>query len=289
MTETDPQHTPDFDIPKTPYPDLKLAVILFFIIILNMVLVAIPAGIILVSVPNMSHLLKSLFNLLSYIAQMMLSINYALRKSEKQQGYRLDINFNRVQGWLITLIILGAFSLIIPLTWMSGLFPMPTFVKKIFEQTFTKDIFSIVNICIAAPILEEILFRGIVLKGLLKNYQPHKAILISAVFFALVHLNPWQAIQALIGGIYIGWVYYRTQSVIPGIIIHFTINFTASMMLFLPKSEQDFKAFFGPHNYILAIFVSVIIFIGAISIINKNVKAIPGSLFKNVPHFPPSS
>jgi membrane protease YdiL (CAAX protease family) len=210
---------------------------------------------------------------------MLLTINYALRKSKKQQGFNTRIDFNRIQGWLVPVIIIGTLSLIVPLIGLSDLIPMPNAFKKIFEGMFTKDAVSIATLSIAAPILEEALCRGIILKGLLKNYSPFKAIFISAIFFGLIHLNPWQALPALIGGFYMGWVYYKTQSVIPGIIIHATINFTASMLLFLPGPEQDLSTFLGMHYYILALVASVIIFTAVCTIIHKKAQASSVSVF----------
>lgn len=281
MTETDPQYqaTTDFEVRKVPYPNIKRIVTLFFILLLIEVLVAIPTGFILAVFPHISPLLKSFLNTILYIVSMLLIINYALGKSKQQQGYTTSINFARIQGWLVPVIIIGTLSLIVPLTWLSDLIPMPNAFKKMFEGMFTKDAVSIATVSIAAPIMEEVLCRGIILKGLLKNYSPFKAIFISAIFFSVIHLNPWQALPALIGGLYMGWVYYKTQSVIPGIIIHATINFTASMLLFLPGPEQDLSTFIGMNYYILALVASGIIFAAICIVIHKKAEAGSVSVF----------
>ena len=49
---------------------------------------------------------------------------------------------------------------------------------------------------VAAPILEEMLFRGIILKYLLKKYRPLTAIIISSLVFGLFHMNIWQFVGA---------------------------------------------------------------------------------------------
>ena len=86
------------------------------------------------------------------------------------------------------------------------------------------NISSFLTILIAAPLLEEVFFRGILLEGFLKNYSPAKAITWSALIFGMVHLNPWQAIGATVDGLLIGWLYWRTNSLIPGLIIHMFNN-----------------------------------------------------------------
>jgi membrane protease YdiL (CAAX protease family) len=256
------------------YPDLKSTVILFFVFILNMFIITIPAIIIIIGLNTLflnSPLLKSLLNLLMYIATLLITIRYVIRKSKEQQGYFQRISFNKIQGWMVPMLIIGTLALIIPLEWVSDLIPMPKSVQKFFETTFTKDIFSIITMVIAAPIMEEILCRGIILRGLLKNYPPYKAILISAIFFGAIHLNPWQAIPASLGGLFLGWVYYKTQSVIPGIIIHATINITAALFLFLPNHQQDLSGLFGMPYYLVACVVSIIVFTTTCIIIHKEV------------------
>ena len=79
--------------------------------------------------------------------------------------------------------------------------------------------------CVMGPIIEEIGFRGIFLGGLLKTRcRPWIAILISAVVFALFHGFGAQFVTAMLFGILAGWLYWRTGSIIPGIIIHITNN-----------------------------------------------------------------
>ena len=75
------------------------------------------------------------------------------------------------------------------------------------------------------PIVEEIGFRGLVLDGLLKTRcRPWLAILISALLFDLLHGLGANFVTALLFGILAGWLYWRTGSIIPGLIIHVTNN-----------------------------------------------------------------
>ncbi|SHN31813.1 CPBP family intramembrane glutamic endopeptidase [Mucilaginibacter sp. OK098] len=260
---------------EVAYPNIKATLVLFFILLLNSLIVAIPIVIIDINLPNNLPILKSLIKLVSYIIPLLLTINYAVRKSKKPQGYPLSINFNKIQGWLVPVIIIGALAMIIPLAQSAAWIPMPESVRKFFERTFTKDIFSIVTAVIAAPILEEIICRGIILKGLLKNYPPYKAILISAIFFSVVHFNPWQAIPAFFYGLFLGWIYYKTQSVIPGMIIHATINVTAMALLFLPGHYRDFLGLLGLPYYQIAFVASLLMFIVTCIIVHKKALIIP--------------
>ena len=93
------------------------------------------------------------------------------------------------------------------------------------RQRLVSGIAGILNACIFAPIGEEICFRGIILGGLLKTRcRPWLAILISALLFALLHGLGANFVTALLFGILVGWLYWRTGSIIPGVIIHITNN-----------------------------------------------------------------
>ena len=54
--------------------------------------------------------------------------------------------------------------------------------------------------------------------------KPVWAIVISAAFFALIHMNPWQAVPAFGLGCLFGYVYYRTGSLKLTMLMHFTNN-----------------------------------------------------------------
>ncbi len=94
-----------------------------------------------------------------------------------------------------------------------------------------------------APILEEWLCRGVVLRGLLnysrkgepgedgsrRGMNPALAIAISAIFFATIHGNLWQGISAFILGSFFGYVYYKTGSLKLTMLMH-CVNNTVSVL-----------------------------------------------------------
>ena len=82
-------------------------------------------------------------------------------------------------------------------------------------------------VCVAAPLLEEILCCGIFLRSFLENYSSKKAIVWSAIIFAVLHMNPWQAIPAFVVGYFMGWLFYKTKSLLPSIVVHFLNNVIA--------------------------------------------------------------
>lgn len=266
--------------PEAAYPNSKATVGLFFVFLLISLIIFIPQTIILTNTPQEFTIVKTIVRILSYVVTFLLNINYALKKSKKQQGYSLTINFNKIQGWLIPVVIIAAMAIIIPASQTSAWIPMPVFLQKLFERTFTKEPSFFFMAIVAAPILEEILCRGIILKGLLKNYSPYKAILISAIFFSVMHLNPWQSIPAFFYGLFLGWIYFKTQSVIPGMIFHATLNTLMCLFMYLPDNLRDLPTLFGENYYLVVLLVLLLIFAAMCMIIHKKARAIPGALLK---------
>jgi len=72
----------------------------------------------------------------------------------------------------------------------------------------------------AAAIPEEILFRGLILRGLLGRHRPMLAIWLSTGLFVLAHGNPLQFPVALMIGACAGWYYQATGSLWPGLVAH---------------------------------------------------------------------
>ena len=114
-----------------------------------------------------------------------------------------------------------------------------------FGQRYFAGIAGILYGGIFGPIAEEIGFRGVLLDGLLKTRcRPWIAILISAFVFGLFHGVGVQFFGAVLFGIMVGWLYWRTGSIIPSIIIHVVNN----SLSFLDLSSQ-------PHTICIVILI----------------------------------
>ncbi|WP_343673188.1 type II CAAX endopeptidase family protein [Chitinophaga sp.] len=254
------------------YPEVKSLLKLFLMLLFFMVTIGSVAGFYVgFSKTPVDPLIKSLLNLIAYTAAMIATIWYAAGKSKKQQPESFELGFNKIQVWLIPVLVISTVALTVGLERASTLIPMPDSMAEFFEELFKKDVFSIIMISIAAPVLEETLCRGIVLKGLLQNYSPRNAILYSALFFALIHLNPWQSLPAFFAGLFLGWVYYKTRSVIPGIIVHAVSNTTFVLFLFLPKEQQDYLGLLGMPLYIVVCVLATIVFLAGCMYIQKRI------------------
>lgn len=120
---------------------------------------------------------------------------------------------------------------------------MPEFLKQMMESmTNGNFIVNFISVSIFAPLCEEWLCRGVILRGLIgRGVKPLWAIMFSAFFFALIHLNPWQAIPAFAFGCLFGYVYYRTGSLKLTMLMHF-VNNTLSLVLMRIDGLQDMNS-----------------------------------------------
>ena len=179
---------------------------------------------------------------------------------------------------ILPFIILGTVALLYGVVSpISELIPMPEIIKKAFMNLAKgTGIFAFLMMVVAAPVLEELIFRGIILDGLLEKYSPLKSILISSILFGIVHLNPWQFVAAVILGGFSGWIYYKTKSLTLSIIIHATANFCGYITrLFIDESSMDkssIEFYGGLLNYILIILASIIITTLCVLFIRKTFK-----------------
>jgi uncharacterized protein len=77
---------------------------------------------------------------------------------------------------------------------------------------------------ILAPLVEEVFFRGFVFNGLRGRMDWWWAAVISGALFAAAHLDPLFLLPAFLIGILLAFLYQKTNSIWPGMIVHFLVN-----------------------------------------------------------------
>ena len=95
-------------------------------------------------------------------------------------------------------------------------------------DSFNMAVFLMFGIVVLAPLGEEILFRGFLQKFLEEHWQDvTRAVLVTSLFFAIIHLNPFWLIQIYILGVILGFLAWRTGSIWAGFILHAANNLVA--------------------------------------------------------------
>ncbi len=212
-----------------------------------------------------------LVNVLPFLQPWLFFLSYSLTFGVVYFTARFFWQINSIAhkrvSWVIYLLILPIIIALSILTeGLVGLIPMPQKVQEFFLSMVQLNIYGYLTIGIAAPILEELIFRGIVLKAFLKKYEPVKAIMWSAIIFGIAHLNPWQFVPAWLIGIFIGWIYWKTQSIWPGIIVHFINNsFSFALGYWTRDINISFYDLSGNiMNYIILLLVCLLVSTGLI-------------------------
>ncbi len=179
--------------------------------------------------------------------------------------------------------VVASLGAIVPSLLLQGLIPEWTgWAKDIVDQTNQQleGLMSIPGgymvIALLPPVVEELVFRGAVLRSLLE-WKPEKKwamIALSALFFSLVHLNPAQMPHAFLIGLLLGWMYTRTGSIVPGVAYHWANNTAAYVMFHLYHNPESLQDIVGPgmRPAMLALLFSLCIFIPSIFQLNLRMK-----------------
>jgi membrane protease YdiL (CAAX protease family) len=96
----------------------------------------------------------------------------------------------------------------------------------------TDAVWVILSAAVLAPLVEEVFFRGFVFTGFRQKYGWIRALLISSGVFAVAHLDPASLIPTFLLGCVLAYVYQRSNSIWPGILLHFLINSFALCVTF---------------------------------------------------------
>ena len=116
------------------------------------------------------------------------------------------------------------------------------------------------GICIVGPIMEEIIMRRVVLKEMEKlTKSMWWGIIISSALFAIIHINPIQVVFAMPAGIFLGWLYCKTGSLLVPICIHI-LNNTISFITMNIGSDNEItlNSTLGVILFLVLILVSAI-------------------------------
>ncbi|HEY2980714.1 MAG TPA: type II CAAX endopeptidase family protein [Anaerolineales bacterium] len=86
---------------------------------------------------------------------------------------------------------------------------------------------------LVAPVVEEMFFRGFLFSGFRQRYGWIGALVLSSALFALAHLDPASLFPTFLMGCVLAFVYHRSGSLWPGIILHCLLNSFALCAIFV--------------------------------------------------------
>lgn len=187
------------------------------------------------------------------------------------------------RGWVCTRpwvvlfwCVLAALGAIIPSTYLQELIPeLPNNIERELSMMMGNR-YGYLILGLLAPLVEEIVFRGAILRALLSwRPNPWIGITISAVLFSVVHMNPAQMPHAFLIGLLLGWMYWRTGSIVPGVVYHWVNNTVAYVLYaFYPNPDIKLIDIFSGHQQtvLMAVGFSLLIFLPALFQLNMRMR-----------------
>lgn len=151
----------------------------------------------------------------------------------------------RRAGWILFAAVAGiGFSMIGQLLAMIELNFLYTINFPFYTPSFSTDGYNIIDtilinlyVCVLGPILEEIIFRGFLLRGL-QRFGVSFAAVFTAILFTMYHMNLVQLFVPLIMGLFLAQLTIRTGSLIPAICCHILNNSFATLVdVIMPTSD----------------------------------------------------
>lgn len=211
-------------IRQTYYPSILQAIHLLILYIFIQTIVDFPLALI-DYYHGTDHLYNPVKKILLNTGSTLFILIYGFKKSKSTLSEVFPLK------WFNPLIIIplisffwGAHNLLEPVnTSIEKVLPAPQWFWELFDKIFDNDFGfwgAFFKVAIVAPVVEELIFRGLILHGFRKNYNAVTAIFMSALLFSLFHLNPWQMPATFVLGLLLGWIIIRTRSILLAIIGH---------------------------------------------------------------------
>lgn len=173
-----------------------------------------------------------------YVLTFVATISYALWVRWMRTGSRGGETL--FSGWKVDLtwIFFGMIALFAATVLIEPVLSLfPDRWLELIESQMRLGGWMMLTVVVAAPILEEILFRGIIQGSLVRKYGPWRGVLVASAVFGIVHGIPQQMVNAFFVGMVLGFVYYCSRSLVVVMVIH-AINNAVSYFSWIVSGEQ---------------------------------------------------
>jgi membrane protease YdiL (CAAX protease family) len=215
----------------SPWRDLGILAAIFFGATL---LVGICMAVVMTLFPKLE---RGPMMFIVYVAQFSLAVAAGLvwLRREGRGGLGFGMGWSDAPVIVLGIVLVTAASIVIePLI---NLFP-EHYLERLNEM-IGRGGWALATTVVAAPVLEEIFFRGILLERLSRRWSATAAVTASAALFGLAHAPIWpQALNAFVIAVVMGYLYLQTRSLIPVIIIHAINNGLAYLTLELTGTQS---------------------------------------------------
>ena len=182
-----------------------------------------------------------------------------------------SIRFKTLRSTTIWAIILFSLGLIILSDELDRIIqvyiPAPKYIVDLNHLLKPESLFGgfllFFAVVILAPLGEEIIFRGFLQQILERQWQDTtRAVLFTALIFSFIHMNPYWFFQIYILGVFLGFLAWKTNSIVAPLILHGLNNFIALLFSFTEPQSNSFYLWNGHVSPWVLIFASISVFFG---------------------------
>jgi uncharacterized protein len=211
------------------YPTIKNSIFLCLIIMGIQILLGIIIGVLkLIFKIYDDSFAMGVLTVFSSIVSFGVALIIGFKETKRKFNEIFKLNRVSLFLWIATVVFITGFTIVTSETdnVLNYFLPPPEKFRYLFDTLLAGQplIISIIAIGIIPAFTEELFFRGLILDGLKNNYSKRKAIIVSALLFGIIHLNPWQFYSGFIFGLIAAWICIETNSILLCLFIHFFNN-----------------------------------------------------------------
>ena len=253
---------------KYPQPIEALAVILLVMAGVFLIFLIYPLYLAMTGQPAMDLESSKYFFILGALPNLVIPVLYARLK-----GYDTSnlFRFKKVPPYILYISVIIGISLSIVGDELDRIIqiilPTPDFLLEFMNsmraETAMDWVLLFIGVVLFAAVSEELVFRGFLQVSLEKKGDVTRAVLLVSLAWTIIHANPFWAVPIFVMGVIIGFLAWRTGSIIPGILVHAINNFL-SLLNYNLQPEMEW--------YLMGDHVSPLIVIPALAVLVYSIK-----------------
>ena len=178
---------------------------------------------------------------MTFWAGVMTLVIFWIRFAVRKKNILKEVECKKFAKEGILPIVVTALSTNVVLSMVIGYFPWPQgWMEAYMENSSIIDgsLMSWLMAVVMAPVLEEIVFRGLVYTRLKKGMPAIAAAIVASLAFGLCHTGIIWVIYATALGLVMTWVFEKYQSLAASILFHFSFNLMGQILSMIPESME---------------------------------------------------
>ncbi|WMJ23394.1 type II CAAX endopeptidase family protein [Paludicola sp. MB14-C6] len=195
-------------------------------------------------ITKITEKVMSLATLITLIAGVLTIIVLVIEFLIRKKNFFTEVGIHRMKGATIIPIMLFGIGFNVFVSIIMQLIPFPqdlmnSYIEQSSNLTKGNMVVNILATACMAPIVEEIIFRGLMLTRFQKGMPTMVAVLLSSSLFALSHGQIIWMIYSFVLGVILCLVFIRTKSLLGNILLHFSFNSVSAVMMLMKVEDVN--------------------------------------------------